>query len=61
MTGFAFPEILLAMNNAAQAGDLEKAHKIYHTSSSPYITHHPFSKPFNLDLEESTQARGRRR
>jgi len=31
MTGFAFPEILLAMNNAAQAGDLEKAHKIYHT------------------------------
>ena len=30
MTGFAFPEILLAMNNAAQAGDLDKAHKIYH-------------------------------
>ncbi len=30
MTGFAFPEILKAMNAAAQAGDFEKAHAIYH-------------------------------
>jgi 4-hydroxy-tetrahydrodipicolinate synthase len=29
MTGFAFPEILAAMNNAAQAGDFERAHAIY--------------------------------
>ena len=29
MTGFAFPEILAAMNNAAQAGDMERAHSLY--------------------------------
>jgi len=29
MTGFAFPEILLHMNAAAQAGDFERAHAIY--------------------------------
>ena len=29
MTGFAFPEILRAMNDAAQAGDMERAHAIY--------------------------------
>jgi len=29
MTGFAFPEILAAMNGAAQAGDMEKAHALY--------------------------------
>jgi len=29
MTGFAFPEILIAMNNAAQAGDMAKAHALY--------------------------------
>jgi 4-hydroxy-tetrahydrodipicolinate synthase len=29
MTGFAFPEILKAMNAAAQAKDFEKAHAIY--------------------------------
>eukprot|EP00316_Scyphosphaera_apsteinii_P001321 CAMPEP_0119305918 /NCGR_PEP_ID=MMETSP1333-20130426/6796_1 /TAXON_ID=418940 /ORGANISM="Scyphosphaera apsteinii, Strain RCC1455" /LENGTH=307 /DNA_ID=CAMNT_0007309111 /DNA_START=88 /DNA_END=1011 /DNA_ORIENTATION=- len=29
MTGFAFPEILTAMNNAAQRGDMEMAHAIY--------------------------------
>jgi 4-hydroxy-tetrahydrodipicolinate synthase len=29
MTGFAFPEILRAMNEAAQAGDMERAHAIY--------------------------------
>ena len=29
MTGFAFPEILLAMNAAAQAGDFERAHALY--------------------------------
>ena len=29
MTGFAFPEILQAMNHAAQAGDWERAHKLY--------------------------------
>ena len=30
MTGFAFPEILQAMNAAAQAGDWERAHGLYH-------------------------------
>jgi len=30
MTGFAFPEILQAMNAATQAGDIERAHAIYH-------------------------------
>ena len=29
MTGFAFPEVLNAMNNAAQAGDLAAAHALY--------------------------------
>lgn len=29
MTGFAFPEILRAMNNAAQAGDFARAHALY--------------------------------
>jgi len=29
MTGFAFPEILLAMNAAAQRGDYEAAHALY--------------------------------
>jgi len=29
MTGFAFPEILRAMNSAAQAGDFERAHALY--------------------------------
>ena len=29
MTGFAFPEILRAMNAAAQAGDFAKAHALY--------------------------------
>ena len=29
MTGFAFPEILIAMNDAAQAGDFEMAHALY--------------------------------
>lgn len=29
MTGFAFPEILAAMNHAAQAGDMERAHALY--------------------------------
>jgi len=29
MTGFAFPEILGAMNAAAQAGDFERAHALY--------------------------------
>ena len=29
MTGFAFPEILRAMNAAAQAGELERAHALY--------------------------------
>ena len=29
MTGFAFPEILKAMNAAAQAGELERAHALY--------------------------------
>jgi len=29
MTGFAFPEILTAMNAAAQAGDFERAHALY--------------------------------
>jgi len=29
MTGFAFPEILMAMNNAAQRGDMAKAHELY--------------------------------
>jgi 4-hydroxy-tetrahydrodipicolinate synthase len=29
MTGFAFPEILQAMNDAAQAGDFERAHALY--------------------------------
>ncbi|KAL1515990.1 hypothetical protein AB1Y20_002603 [Prymnesium parvum] len=29
MTGFAFPEVLAAMNNAAQAGDMEHAHALY--------------------------------
>jgi len=29
MTGFAFPEILHAMNMAAQAGDMERAHALY--------------------------------
>ena len=29
MTGFAFPEILAAMNGAAQAGELERAHRLY--------------------------------
>ena len=29
MTGFAFPEILIAMNAAAQAGDWAKAHRLY--------------------------------
>ena len=30
MTGFAFPEILTAMNEAAKRGDLDRAHEIYH-------------------------------
>ena len=30
MTGFAFPEILKAMNAAAQAGDFARAHELYH-------------------------------
>lgn len=30
MTGFAFPEILMAMNDAAQAGDMARAHRLYH-------------------------------
>ena len=30
MTGFAFPEILSAMNAAAQSGDFEAAHALYH-------------------------------
>ena len=29
MTGFAFPEILRAMNDAAQQGDMERAHALY--------------------------------
>ena len=29
MTGFAFPEVLLAMNAAAQGGDLARAHALY--------------------------------
>ena len=29
MTGFAFPEILAAMNAAARAGDLDRAHALY--------------------------------
>ena len=29
MTGFAFPEILIAMNNAAQTGDFSRAHALY--------------------------------
>ena len=29
MTGFAFPEILLAMNGAAQRGDFARAHALY--------------------------------
>ena len=29
MTGFAFPEILLAMNRAAQAGEWARAHALY--------------------------------
>jgi len=29
MTGFAFPEILVAIDAAAQAGDLAAAHEIY--------------------------------
>jgi len=31
MTGFAFPEILAAMNDAAQAGDMARAHALYAT------------------------------
>ena len=30
MTGFAFPEILAAMNDAAQRGDFDAAHALYH-------------------------------
>ena len=29
MTGFAFPEILIAMNTASQAGDFEHVHELY--------------------------------
>ena len=29
MTGFAFPEVLKAMNAAAQSGDMERAHALY--------------------------------